>query len=84
VIEEVVTFNSIKYAKMHPANQLEIAQALRTLFYGQAKRESLIQRGKGGACRFTGCGFLTALCVLLDGFQAIRRCRPAGPQFPSA
>ena len=63
---------------------LEIAQALRTLFYGQAKRESLIQCGKGGACRFTGYGCLTALCVLLHGFEAIRRCWPAVPQSPSA
>jgi hypothetical protein len=66
------------------ANELAIAQALRSLFHGEAKRESLIQCGKGGACRFTDCGFLTALYVLLDGFQAIRRYPPAGLQFPSA
>jgi hypothetical protein len=62
---------------VHPANELDIAQALRSLFHDQAKRESLIQRGKGGARRFTDDSFVNVLFALLDEFQAIRRCWPA-------
>jgi hypothetical protein len=84
VIEEVVTYNGIKYAKMRPANELEITQALRSLFHGEAKRESLIQRRKRGARHFTGDGFAKGVFALLGEFQTIRRCWPAGPQSPSA
>jgi hypothetical protein len=66
---------------VHPANELDIAQALRSFFRDQPKRESLIQRGKRGARRFTDRGFVNVLFALLDGFQAIRRCRPAVPQY---
>jgi glycosyltransferase involved in cell wall biosynthesis len=69
---------------VHPANELEIAQALRSLFHDQVKRESLIQRRKGGARQFTGDGFAKVVFALLGEFRAIWRCWPASQQFPSA
>jgi hypothetical protein len=65
---------------MHPANELEISRALRSLVHDQAKQESSIQRGKEGARRFSGDGFVNVLFALFDEFQAIHRRWPAGPQ----
>jgi glycosyltransferase involved in cell wall biosynthesis len=66
--------------RVNPANELEIAQALKSLFHDKAKRESLILRGKERARRFTGNGFAKGLLELLDEFQAIRRCWPGDTQ----
>jgi glycosyltransferase involved in cell wall biosynthesis len=64
--------------RVDPSNELKIAEALKSLFRDTAKRESLILRGKERARRFTGSGFAKGLIDLLDEFQAIRRCWPAG------
>jgi ribosomal protein L23 len=69
---------------VHPANKLEIEQALRSLFQDQVKKESLIQCRKGGARRFTGDGVAKVVFVLLAEFRAIYGCWPASQQFPSA
>jgi hypothetical protein len=69
---------------VHPANELEIEQALRSLFHDQVKRESLIQRRKGGARHFTGDGFAKVVFALLGEFRATYRCWTASQQFPSA
>ena len=68
---------------VNPANELEIAQALRSLFHDQAKRESLVQRGKERAHRYTSEDFVKGLFALLDEFQSIRQCWPVSPQLPS-
>ena len=62
--------------RVNPANELEMAEALRSLFHDKAKRESLILRGKERAQRFTGSDFAKGLLDLLDEFQSIRRCWP--------
>lgn len=62
--------------RVNPANELEIAEALKTLFHDKAKREDLIRRGKERAQRFTGSDFAKGLLDLLDEFQSIRRCWP--------
>jgi len=59
-----------------PANELEIAGALKSLFQDKGKRESLIARGKERARRFTGGDFAKGLLDLLDEFQPIRRSWP--------
>ena len=63
--------------RVHPANELEIAQALKLLFQDKAKRQELIRRGKERARRFTGRDFAKGLFDLLDEFEPIRRCWPA-------
>ena len=65
--------------RVNPADELEIAQALKLLFHDKVKRESLIHRGNERALLFTGRDFAKALIGLLDDFQAIRRCWPANP-----
>ncbi|PYX59895.1 MAG: hypothetical protein DMG76_04265 [Acidobacteria bacterium] len=67
---------------VNPAHELEIAQALKSLFHDKAKRESLIRRGKERAHQFTSEDFVKGLFALLDEFEAIRRCWPASPQLP--
>jgi glycosyltransferase involved in cell wall biosynthesis len=62
--------------RVNPANELKIAEALKSLFQDKAKRESLIARGKERARRFTGNDFAKGLLDLLDQFQPIRRCWP--------
>jgi glycosyltransferase involved in cell wall biosynthesis len=57
-----------------PADDLQIAQALRSLFTDNTKRELLIHRGKERAHRFTGRDFAKSLLGLLDEFESIRRC----------
>jgi hypothetical protein len=69
---------------VHPANKLEITQALRSFFHGTAKKESLIQRRKGGARHFTGNGFITDLSVRVYEFQAVDQDWSARSQFQSA
>ncbi len=59
---------------VNPANELEIAQALRSFLSDRAKREELIRRGKERAHRFTGKDFAKGLLTLLDEFESIRRC----------
>jgi glycosyltransferase involved in cell wall biosynthesis len=61
---------------VNPAKELDIAQALKSLFQDKAKRENLITRGKERARRFTGSDFAKGLLDLLDEFQPIRRCWP--------
>jgi glycosyltransferase involved in cell wall biosynthesis len=61
---------------VNPANELEIAEALKSLFQDKAKRENLIARGKERARRFTGSDFAKGILDLLDEFQPIRRCWP--------
>jgi glycosyltransferase involved in cell wall biosynthesis len=68
---------------VNPANELEIAQTLKSLLRDQAKRQSLIQRGKERAHRYTSEDFVKGLFALLDEFQTIRQCWSASPQFPS-
>jgi glycosyltransferase involved in cell wall biosynthesis len=60
--------------RVNPANELEIAQALKLLFQDKLKREELIRRGKERARRFTGRDFAKGLFDLLDEFEPIRRC----------
>jgi len=62
--------------RVNPANELEIAQALKSLFHDRDKRESLILRGKERARRFTGPDFAKGVFGLLDEFEATRRCWP--------
>jgi glycosyltransferase involved in cell wall biosynthesis len=57
-----------------PANELDIAQAIKSLFDDKAKRENLIRRGKERAVRFTGRDFARSLFGLLDEFEPVRRC----------
>lgn len=59
---------------VNPANELEIAQALRSFLPDRAKREELIRRGKERGHRFTGKDFAEGLLGLLDEFESIRRC----------
>jgi glycosyltransferase involved in cell wall biosynthesis len=65
---------------VNPANEVEIAQALKSLLLDKTKREELIRRGKERARRFTGSDFAKGLFALLDEFQPIRRCWSAEPQ----
>jgi hypothetical protein len=58
----------------NPANEVEIAQALRSFLPDRAKREELIRRGKERAHRFTEKDFAEVLLGLLDEFESIRRC----------
>ena len=67
---------------VNPAHELEIAQALKSLFHDKAKRESLIRRGKERAHQFTSEDFVKGLFALLDEFQTIRQCWPASLQLP--
>jgi glycosyltransferase involved in cell wall biosynthesis len=60
--------------RVNPANELEIAQALKLLFHDRVKREELVRRGKERARRFTGRDFAKGLFDLLDEFEPIRRC----------
>jgi len=62
--------------RVNPANEKEIAQALKLLVNDQMKREELIRRGRERARRFTGRDFAKALLKLLDEFEPIRRCWP--------
>ena len=64
--------------RVDPSNELEIAEAIKSLFHDKSKRENLILRGKERSLRFTGSDFAKGLIDLLDEFQAIRRCWPAG------
>src|SRR6267143_464271 len=59
--------------RVNPANDLEIAQALKSLFHDKVKREELIRRGKERARRFTGRDFAKGLFDLLDEFEPVRR-----------
>jgi glycosyltransferase involved in cell wall biosynthesis len=65
--------------RVNPANELEIAHALKSLWHDKAKRQSLILRGRERARRFTGADFAKGLFELLDEFQAVRRCWSANP-----
>lgn len=60
--------------RVSPANELEIAAALRTVCENKAQREELIRRGKERARRFTGRDFAKGLIALLDEFEAVRPC----------
>lgn len=60
--------------RVNPANDLEIAQALKLLFNDKRKRDDLIRLGKERARRFTGRDFAQGLFDLLDEFEPIRRC----------
>src|SRR5207247_598371 len=51
--------------RVNPANELEIAQALKLLFNDKRKREDLIRLGKARARRFTGRDFAQGLFDLL-------------------
>ncbi len=62
---------------VNPANESEIAQALKAVYHDKAKRDELIVRGKERARRFTGADFAKGLIALLDEFQSIRRCWPS-------
>jgi len=66
---------------LNPANEFEIAEALKSVHSDSAKRESLIARGKERARRLTGSDFANGLFDLLDEFQPIRRCWSADSQF---
>jgi glycosyltransferase involved in cell wall biosynthesis len=59
---------------VNPANEIEIAQALKLLHHDNAKREDLIRRGEERARRFTGRHFAKSLLALLDEFESTRRC----------
>lgn len=59
---------------VNPADDLQIACALRSLFSDNAKREELIRRGRERAGQFTGKDFAKGLLGLLDEFEPIRRC----------
>lgn len=60
--------------RVNPANELEIAQALKLLLHDNAKRKELVRQGKERALRFTGRDFARGLFDLLDEFEPIRRC----------
>ena len=60
-----------------PANEVEIAEALKLLHHDKAKREELIRRGKERARRFTGHDFAKGLFNLLDEFESARLRRAA-------
>jgi len=59
---------------VNPADELQIVQALQSVFSDNAKREVLIHRGKKRADRFTGRDFAEGLLDLLDEFEPIRQC----------
>jgi glycosyltransferase involved in cell wall biosynthesis len=56
-----------------PANEIEIAHALKLLHENKQTREDLISRGKERARRFTGRDFAESLFGLLDEFELVRR-----------
>jgi len=60
--------------RVDPANELEIAEALKLLFKDKLKREELIRQGKERARRFTGRDFAKGLFDLLDEFEPVQRC----------
>ena len=62
---------------INPANEVEIADAIKTIYHDQGRREELIRRGRKRAQRFTGADFAKAVFGLLDEFENIRRCWPA-------
>jgi glycosyltransferase involved in cell wall biosynthesis len=59
--------------RINPANELEIAQALKLVSHDKAKREELIRRGQERARRFTGRDFAKGLFDLLDEFEPVRQ-----------
>lgn len=65
---------------VNPADELEIAAALKSTYSNKENREELIQRGKERAQRFTGADFANAVLGLLDEFENIRRCWPSDPE----
>jgi glycosyltransferase involved in cell wall biosynthesis len=65
--------------RVNPANELEIARALKLLFYDKRKREDLIGLGKARARRFTGRDLAQGLFDLLDEFEPVRDCWAARP-----
>jgi glycosyltransferase involved in cell wall biosynthesis len=56
----------------------EIAAAVHRLHGDPALRETLIDRGRARARRFTGEDFVAGVCEWLDEFAPIRRCWPTG------
>jgi glycosyltransferase involved in cell wall biosynthesis len=70
--------------RINPANELEIAEAIKSVYKDEAKRKDLIRRGKERARCFTGANFAKALFDLLDEFEAIRRCWPGDPEVSAA
>lgn len=65
---------------VNPADELQIAEVLRSVLSDKAKREFLIRRGKERADRFTGSDFAKGLFGLLDEFEPIRQCWPGASQ----
>jgi hypothetical protein len=61
---------------VNPANEVEIAQALRSFLPDRAKREELIRRGKERAHRFTEKDFAE---VLLGYWTNLSQYDGAGP-----
>src|SRR5262249_27968154 len=59
--------------RVNPADDLEIAKALKLLLQNKTKREELVRRGKERARRFTGADFAKGLIAALDEFEAARR-----------
>lgn len=59
--------------RVNPADDLEIAKALKLLLQNKTKREELVRRGKERAHRFTGADFAKGLIAALDEFEAARR-----------
>jgi glycosyltransferase involved in cell wall biosynthesis len=64
--------------RVNPADDLEIANALKLVAQDKVKRAELIRRGKERARRFTGPDFAKGLLALADEFESIRRRSPAG------
>lgn len=64
---------------VNPADELEIAAAIRSIYSDKTRREELIRRGRERARRFTGVDFATAVFGMLDKFERIRRCWPSDP-----
>jgi glycosyltransferase involved in cell wall biosynthesis len=62
---------------VNPADESEIAGAIKSIYSDKAKRDDLIRRGKERARRFTGSDFAKTLLGLLDEFARVRRCWPA-------
>jgi glycosyltransferase involved in cell wall biosynthesis len=61
---------------VNPADEVEIAGAIRQLVRDPGQRERLIELGRKRARRFTGEDFVRGVFTLLDEFQVTRRCWP--------
>ena len=57
-----------------PTRPEEIAQAIRSLHRDPSLRQTLVERGRARAARWTALDFVRGVFAILDEFEAVRRC----------